>query len=469
MKKTKNYLLFVLAFFGFVVFSSQVCAAELTYEEKLQNANAIFEKLPDTIVLDDVKEIDAIVDYESRSIVSKVKEKIDANFSGENALPEGFYIDTNLYKNGFGNGDLHKFYLQIMYKSECLLDAKEVGVEYQNRADYNTEDLEYVSNAVKELEFDVLVGLPINEDFGFFLPEFAESRIEEQIKGQDITYKLAIEGGMGDGFVGSSTAVAYFYKNGVSYVSKSAKLVTIPSLAVPSIIEQTEEAYINYALPIIKTWLKGDVKELIDADGYGEIVKLRKIDSLEDICGPQYDVASNDLYVMEFSNEGMLIPIVMQKKDVTEVVDSVYIDNESGVKLSGEAIENTHDTFKELLSVASKKGFNQVFKAYELKLVEGDINGKLKITFSIGQENNGKKALVLHKKHDNTVEEFEAIVENGLITIEVEELSPFMVALSDNNAQTGTLNIALYGILAVTSLIGIACIIASTMKKQTNK
>ena len=133
-----------------------------------------------------------------------------------------------------------------------------------------------------------------------------------------------------------------------------------------------------------------------------------------------------------------------------------------------------------MLSKAKEKGFNNIFNAYELKLASGNISNGLTITFSLGTENNGKQALILHKKANGSYEEFTETVENGKVNIKVTELSPFMVALKDktttattpitnnnrkldNEPKTGVVNYTL--LASIIALISLGGIVVLKLKK----
>ena len=122
--------------------------------------------------------------------------------------------------------------------------------------------------------------------------------------------------------------------------------------------------------------------------------------------------------------------VILKKSNTNKVIDNVAINNSNAI-INGNIIEKTNSIYDEMLSKVKEKGFSNIFNIYELKLVSGNISNGLKITFSLGTENNGKQVLILHKKDDGSYEEFIKTIENGKINIEVTELSPFMVALKN--------------------------------------
>ena len=81
--------------------------------------------------------------------------------------------------------------------------------------------------------------------------------------------------------------------------------------------------------------------------------------------------------------------------------------------------------------------------AYDISIIDGDYEGKLKVTLPVESKYNGRTALVLHKKADGTIERFSPVVENGFVTVEVSELSPFVVAFeneTEDNSEEQNIN-----------------------------
>lgn len=78
--------------------------------------------------------------------------------------------------------------------------------------------------------------------------------------------------------------------------------------------------------------------------------------------------------------------------------------------------------------------------AYDISVIDGDYEGKLKVTLPVESKYNGRTALVMHKKADGTIEKFSPVVENGFVTVEVTELSPFIVAFENDTTQSDNEN-----------------------------
>lgn len=143
------------------------------------------------------------------------------------------------------------------------------------------------------------------------------------------------------------------------------------------------------------------------------------------------------------------VEIRFYKNDIFYLSKRVTIYTEYGFELSNgipvtmTTIEKDNNVYKEMVSKLTEKGYTNIFAGYELKLQE-NYDGDIPVTFSLGTENNGKQAMILHKKADGSYEEFIKTVKDGKIDITVSELSPFMIALTDttntNNANDNNTN-----------------------------
>lgn len=77
-------------------------------------------------------------------------------------------------------------------------------------------------------------------------------------------------------------------------------------------------------------------------------------------------------------------------------------------------------------------GYNKILGAYELTLTGAtSLVNPIDITFNVGTEYNEQMAYILHKKADGTYERFEEQIKDGKVTITVNELSPFVIAVKE--------------------------------------
>lgn len=154
---------------------------------------------------------------------------------------------------------------------------------------------------------------------------------------------------------------------------------------------------------------------------------------------------------------------------------------ENGTPVNMARLEADDEIYKAMAKELESKGLKNILGCYELTAY-GTTTNNMKVSFNLGSNYNGKEVQILHKKKDNTYEIFKTSVADGKAEITVSEFSPFMIALSDsnattpttpenvnkapNNAQTSSIDIVLYSILALGSLVGITYILVSKKKKE---
>ncbi len=149
---------------------------------------------------------------------------------------------------------------------------------------------------------------------------------------------------------------------------------------------------------------------------------------------------------------------------------------ENGTPVNMARLETDDEIYKIMSKELESKGFTNILGCYELTAY-GTTYDNMKVSFTLGNNYNGKEVQILHKKKDNTYEIFKTIVADGKAEITVNEFSPFMIALTENtttenvnkapnNAQTSSIDVVLYSILALGSLVGITYILVSKKKKE---
>ena len=97
--------------------------------------------------------------------------------------------------------------------------------------------------------------------------------------------------------------------------------------------------------------------------------------------------------------------------------------------VSAETIEPNTDKYTEYVSAEAVKG-KTVLGVFDIK-VDGTVDGKAQLTFTVGTEYNGKNVIILHYRDDGSCEKFAATVKDGQVTINVDSFSPFVIALDD--------------------------------------
>lgn len=155
----------------------------------------------------------------------------------------------------------------------------------------------------------------------------------------------------------------------------------------------------------------------------GELGRI-KFDKLERISGYYYNVYYTDI---DNGVTGKDI-IVIKKADGVSIGNDIFVNNiNKGINITAKKLENVS-----LKNEAINRGYTNVIASYELTL-EGatELSNPIDITFNIGSEYNNKNIYVLHQKNNGNYEEFEEVAKNGKITITVNELSPFVLAIKD--------------------------------------
>lgn len=110
---------------------------------------------------------------------------------------------------------------------------------------------------------------------------------------------------------------------------------------------------------------------------------------------------------------------------------SLNATTELGLSLKADTIKEDNETYIKMKNTLAISNNNLQIFAYDISLVGGNYKGDLQITFNLGTKYDNKQVTVLHKKQNNEIETFEQKVVNGKVTIKVNELSPFMIALED--------------------------------------
>lgn len=181
---------------------------------------------------------------------------------------------------------------------------------------------------------------------------------------------------------------------------------------------------------------------------------------------------------------GQSVVLFFFKNDVAYAAKEIFhygyfgTTSDSGAPIVMDKRDENTEVYKEMANELEKQGLTNIIGCYELTYL-GSSNGNTTFSFDIGTQYNGRGVKILHRKSDGTYETFETTVENGKATITVNSFSPFMIALTDdvptstdtstttklsNNAQTSSMNIVFYVILAIGSLIGITYILIKKKK-----
>lgn len=457
--KSKLKLLIVMSILllSLCIFNANVVQAT----EQTKTPQEILNLVPDTVEVD-MLESEVFTDNQD---FEKLNKSITKTFTDNKIDLKALNLQytnlsvTDLYE------DIHKatIYLSSTDKNNYEpLAKKNITIKYKNTSTYNEKDKNYVLEKAKNIPSAIAVS---NNSADYGENEFQKS-IENIINDKNV--KVIINyGAFGStaGDIVQANSFVALYKNNVLYKTMGISSLAFETIIIPDNVQDTDEAYINYALPKIKEiWNSFEVSNVRRITG--------KVDE-------ENNITNNGTYYIMTLNGTDSARVVLKKSNTKKILDNVAISN-SNATINGTNIDKTSSIYAEMLSKAKEKGFNNIFNAYKLKLASGNISNGLTITFSLGTENNGKQALILHKKANGSYEEFTETVENGKVNIKVTELSPFMVALKDktttattpitnnnrkldNEPKTGVVNYTL--LASIIALISLGGIVVLKLKK----
>ena len=418
MKTKSNLKLLIvmsILLLAMCIFNANVVQAT----EQTKTPQEILNLVPDTVEVD-MLESEVFTDNQD---FEKLNKSITKTFTDNKIDLKALNLQytnlsvTDLYEN------IHKatIYLSSTDKNNYEpLAKKNITIKYKNTSTYNEKDKNYVLEKAKNIPSAIAVS---NNSADYGENEFQKS-IENIINDKNV--KVIINyGAFGStaGDIVQANSFVALYKNNVLYKTMGISSLAFETIIIPDNVQDTDEAYINYALPKIKEiWNSFEVSNVKRITG--------KVDE-------ENNITNNGTYYIMTLNGTDSARVVLKKSNTKKILDNVAISNSSAT-INGTNIDKTSSIYTEMLSKAKEKGFNNIFNAYELKLASGNISNGLTITFSLGTENNGKQALILHKKANGSYEEFTETVENGKVNIKVTELSPFMVALKDKTTTATT-------------------------------
>ena len=81
----------------------------------------------------------------------------------------------------------------------------------------------------------------------------------------------------------------------------------------------------------------------------------------------------------------------------------------------------------------------EIVKSFDIKIL-GDYQGKLKINLPVGEENNGRRAIIKHLSKDG-LKTYTSTVENASVSFEVDSLSPFVVIVEKDKVDKELVNL----------------------------
>lgn len=191
----------------------------------------------------------------------------------------------------------------------------------------------------------------------------------------------------------------------------------------------------------------------IQGSTFADCASLKEIifkKSIEKIAENAFFNPNPELRILGFNGTAAQIVaaqnnIVFQSMDVLYLEDAVQTtlkDEENNIEVSAKLdpnatlvitpIEKTSELYGDMVVDLENHVILQVCDIS----VTGGYVGEIQVTFDVDSSYNGKVLTVLHKKADTTIEKLQNTVVDGKLTVTVTELSPFVVAISNQDEPT---------------------------------
>ncbi len=132
------------------------------------------------------------------------------------------------------------------------------------------------------------------------------------------------------------------------------------------------------------------------------------------------------------------VEVTQVTTNTTNYVENTILDESNILQVTGSLSSDATLTVTPIIETEEEHGNmklqidddDEVIGVYEVKL-NGDFEGVLTLSFIVDSKYNGKQATIVHKKANGSFETYTATVTNGKVTIEVEELSPFIITIKE--------------------------------------
>lgn len=278
------------------------------------------------------------------------------------------------------------------------------------------------------------------------------------IEVKDVSYNMTYfenkDGNLGEELTGApSKAGSYFAKADlVPDEGKKTKKVTLDGQTHTLPIARGITPYTIQTKAVDKTALNNEITnaktKLADESKYTQdtadalkkaLAAAEKVSAQDDATQEEVDNALSNLKkaiqgLKEKTPDKATSTITSNgDKNVPHItVEGIFSDNAA---LNVKKIPASDDTYKKLKAkVASGM---KILGAYDLT-ISGEAKGPFTITFDVGKDYNGRKAIVYHMLDNGEIESKETVVKDGKVVITVDSLSPFMVTVSEKSGTAKT-------------------------------
>lgn len=425
--KIKLIILFLVAVAFLLILSNKAFATEGLVTSGEVNENSL-NSIPDKITLD-IQEIEFEKAYEVAypQIAALLKEQgIIADTGSDTYIENGMVLSVNATTYGGNNIIIPRnieIYLQDR-SNNTTIASKTITFTYNNSSKYNEADKKYVEDLIKNIDLPKTntdmgegyliidsIELNSNKSFGH---QKAIDVLTEKLKDSNIS--VAYTGiALGDGALinGSEMSIYAIFKDNIYYATVPTNRIMLYQITVPATTKDTETEFINYAKPILNKYVEQEFKNI-------------SITSIKKASGYYYDVTFLD----STDNKSVTQKIIIKKADGAPAGNDIYVDNlTEGLNITAKPINSS----TVMISKVNDKGYNKILGSYELTLTGAkNLSESIDVTFTVGEEYNNQTVYILHQKKDGSFEDFTRTVTNGKITITVDELSPFTLAVKTN-------------------------------------
>ena len=210
-----------------------------------------------------------------------------------------------------------------------------------------------------------------------------------------------------------------------SDVKKShwAYLQIMSSVNYPIINEVTETYYTykdGYEESWDKVWVENSNEVTEDKDQNNKPDSNAKKDYIE---SKLYDKTSNVNIEGKITKDAKLV--VVDKSTTKDGKVTITVP---------ETILKDYKTLK-----PAQDKLYEIVKSFDIKIL-GDYQGKLKISLPVGEENNGRRAIIKHLSK-NGLKTYTSTVEKSSVSFEVDSLSPFVVIIEKDKVDKELVNL----------------------------
>lgn len=160
--------------------------------------------------------------------------------------------------------DIHTCTVSIIKNNDydTILGEKEIKINYTGN--YNEQDEKYVKNIINNLDTNIIFSHDITKEYTDEEYTKAENEFPAIIKDRiddnsiDVIAQYGSCGGGGFGDIGVISSYVYLFKNNILYDMIYTDSYTINTVFLPNEVNDTNEDYINYALPLLKDFYNGN-------------------------------------------------------------------------------------------------------------------------------------------------------------------------------------------------------------------